>query len=316
MKESSMIPASRRLRLGAVICLPVLGLLAPACTSDDGKATEGSSRSAERSIFDEPSVQIEVMKGLPGFSTRAEYEYAGFDIDLANFLAEEMDFEKTAHDVRPEDREWRLVKADADLAVAAYTITKARDEEIDFTAPYLKTYQGILVRKDDAEIHTTEDLEDKDVCTAAGSTSDPRAAKKKDQLRKALGVDTRIGTRPDHKTCVKELQKKNYDAVWTDRVLLEGFAQTAPYSENVKVVEDISIENVQYYGIGIREGHEEDCEKINEKIEQFLVKGWRDRFEDHFEDIVEKNSSSIEQKYKPTQAEFESQRANSCGRAD
>jgi glutamate transport system substrate-binding protein len=310
-----MIAGVRRLRLGAVLCLPVLGLLAPACgTSEDGdRSGDPGSGSAEKSIFEQPSVSIEVMKGLPGFSTRSgsEYEYAGFDIALTDFLANRMHFDKYAHDVPPGDREQRLIDHDADLAVATYTITDARDEKIDFTAPYLKTYQGILVRKDENGIEKVEDLEDRRVCSAAGSTSDPNTAKKKDQLKEALGASAKISLRKDYKTCVKELQNGNVEAVWTDKALLEGFAETEPYSRNVKVVRNIKIENPQFYGIGIREGHERDCKRINEKLKEFRAEAWRNTFSSHFPKLAE-SDQDFEQQYKPSEDEFNRYEAKSC----
>ncbi|QPP07484.1 transporter substrate-binding domain-containing protein [Streptomyces bathyalis] len=259
-------------------------------------------------------MKIEVMKGLPGFSTRSssEYEYAGFDIALSDFLASRLDFEKYAHDVPAGEREQRLIDHDADLAIATYTVTDARDEKIDFTAPYLKTYQGVLVGKDNTDINKVADLEDKRVCSAEGSTTDPNAARKKDQLKEALGAEAKIGLRKDYKTCVKELRSGNFEAVWTDKVLLEGFAQTSPYSEDVKLVNGITIENRQFYAIGIREGHEQDCRKINDKLEDFLHESWRETFRNYFPGIA--GDQTFEQQYKPTEREFKAYRKQSCGK--
>jgi glutamate transport system substrate-binding protein len=316
-----MSAGNRHLGPVAVCCLLALGLLAPACDTqgevgdDSGKGTGAASPSGAPLP---KKVSIAVFKGMPGFSTRSgsEYVYAGFDIALSDYLATRMGFRKYLHDVPANQRQPELVDGISDLAIAAYTITDERDDEkIDFTAPYFKTYQGVLVREDETDIEQVGDLDGKRVCSAEGTTSDPNAAQKaKDQrrLRTALGADASIGLRRDYKTCVKELQRGNFDAVWTDEILLQGFAETPPYNDEVKLVDGITIENRQFYGVGIAEGHERDCKRMNEALRKFLADSWRETFRDHFPDLADREPD-FEQKYKPTDSEFEALEEKSCG---
>lgn len=303
----------------AVLCLAGLASVSASCEGgkpDPSPSGSGSSSSqSAASLFDQPSVKVAVKKGQPGFNTRSgeEYEYAGFETDLVNSLADAIPFKDYKHDIPSLQREDVLVDEAADLVVATYTITPARDEKIDFTAPYLKTYQGVLARKDDSRIKELKDLKDMRVCSASGSTSDPASVeseKARDSINNALGVDVRPGLRKDYKTCVNELAKGNFDAVWTDKVLLEGFAHQEPYSKDVEVVEDITIEKRQFYGIGLREGHGADCRKLNAALKKFLDTRWRMTFQQHFPGIAK---GDFEQKYKPSDAEFEDYEATSCG---
>lgn len=303
----------------ALFCLVSLALTSAACTPgpDADPEPTGSptvSQSAP-SIFGGRSVKVAVKKGQPGFNTRSgeEYEYAGFETDLINSLADGIPFKEFASDIPSLKREEILLDEGADMVVATYTITDARDEKIDFTAPYMKTYQGVLVRKDEDRIKKLDDLKGMKVCSASGSTSDPGSVESeeaRESIRNALGVGVDPGLRKDYKTCVKELAKGNFDAVWTDRIVLEGFAHQEPYEKDVKVLEDISIGQRQFYGIGLREGHEADCRRLNRALKKFLDTRWRLTFQQHFPALAK---GDFEQKYKPSDAEFEDYRASSCG---
>ncbi|MFC4497740.1 transporter substrate-binding domain-containing protein [Streptomyces ovatisporus] len=312
-----MSAAARRLP-AAVLCIAALAPVSAACDRGGSDGPSGGSASPSQSassIFEKPSVTVAVKKGQPGFNTRSgeEYEYAGFETDLLNALADGVGFKKYTHDIPSLRREDILLDQGADLVIATYTITDARDEKIDFTAPYMKTYQGVLVQKDDSEIEKLQDLDGKRVCSASGSTSDPGSVegeKAQKSISEALGTHVRPGFRKDYKTCVKELAKGNFDAVWTDKLVLEGFAHQKPYESDVKVVEDIEIDKQQYYGIGIREGHGADCRRLNAALKKFLDTRWRMTFQQHFPDLAE---GDFEQQYKPSDSEFEDYRATSCG---
>lgn len=311
-----MATHSRRLP-AAVLCLAVLATASAACGAgpDRPEPDAKSPSQSASSLFDQRSVRVAVKKGQPGFNTRSgeEYEYAGFETDLLNSLADDVPFKEYKHDIPSLRREEILLDEGADLVVATYTITDGRDEDIDFTAPYMKTYQGVLVRKDETGIEKLGDLEGKRVCSASGSTSDPDSVESeedRESISGALGVGVRPGFRKDYKTCVKELANGNFDAVWTDKIVLEGFAHQAPYEKDVKVAEDITIEKRQFYGIGLREGHEADCRRLNRALKKFLDTRWRMTFQQHFPGVAE---GDFEQKYKPSDSEFEDYAAKSCG---
>lgn len=317
-----MSPSFRR--PAAVVTCTALALLAAACTGsgpDSGKSgPDASPTQSETSLFEQRSVSIAVKKGQPGFNTRSgsEYEYAGFETDLVNALADSVKFKEYSHDIPSSVREDVLVDKHHDLVVATYSITGKRDKEIDFTAPYMKTYQGVLVRKDDDDIKRLPDLEGKGVCSVDGSTAGAQGAETDepaDSMSKALGVEVSRSSafRKDYKTCVNELRRGNFEAVWTDEIILRGFAHEKPYAEDVKVAEKIEIQNQQFYGIGIAEGREADCDRLNDALETFLAERWRTVFRQHFPDLA---VGSFEQHYKPSGREFDQFRKYSCGKKD
>ncbi|MCH6161626.1 transporter substrate-binding domain-containing protein [Streptomyces marispadix] len=309
--------------LRALAVPAVLGLCASCTGSGDSKPDPGDAGSARSSQGGAPGgsllgsgqVRVLVKNDQPGFSTReGKHGYRGFDVALSRFLARELGFGERLVGAPGSERERMLRQGTGDLAVATYTITDIRDKKIDFTAPYLKTYQGVLVRKGEKDIKQLDDLGGKRLCTAVGSTSDPGSApggQEREQIVKAVGRDARIALRSDHGACVKGLRDGEFDAVWTDRVLLEGFAQSDSGGD-VEVVEDINIENRQFYGVGVPEGHEKDCRRINHKLKEFLRETWRDAFSEQFPRLADEDAG-FEQHYKPTESEFKAYEEKSCG---
>ncbi|MEV8318645.1 transporter substrate-binding domain-containing protein [Streptomyces sp. NPDC059900] len=315
---------ARRPRLAAAVCLLALSLTA-ACgggsgdRSDDAKPSgdSGTKSAAPPSLFTEKTLNVAVKKGQPGFSTRSEEEddFAGFEAQLVEFLSSKLRFEAADWDVQSRDRENVLRNGSMDLVVATYSITDPRDKEVDFTAPYFKTYQGVLIRKGYTGIKTLADVDGKRVCSVRGSTGDPDSEqddKAKRAIRAALGQEVVAELRNSYKTCVKELVNGNFEAVWTDKIILEGFAQDPRYADKVEVARSITVKNRQFYGIGLREGQRADCRRLNDVLEDFLQTRWSLAFQTYFPKVTAR-TSAFEQDYKPTDSEFRKLKQTSCG---
>lgn len=320
-------PGCRRLQRTA-LCLTAALTLVPtaACsdTTDDEPEKKSQSQSQQQSqpqtrpsIFD-GSVIVGVKKRQPGFSTRSGYDYDGFETSMVDSLADYARFKGAEKfDLPSLRREEILQNGGRDMIVATYSITKGRDKVVDFTAPYFKTYQGLLVAEDDDSIKKLEDVRHKQVCTASGSTSDPDNAndeKARKATEEALGRGVVPRTRTDYKDCVQGLINGNFQAVWTDEIVLQGFAHAKKYKDEVKVVPGIEIGQQEWYGIGLHEGQVDDCRRLNKALKKFLKDDWRATFQSYFDELAE--DQDFLQNYKPSPTEFEKLREHSCGADD
>ncbi|WPO75201.1 transporter substrate-binding domain-containing protein [Streptomyces sp. KN37] len=317
------VPSRRLVTAACVLALSLAAACGGGSDGGGGTGTASPTRSAgpdgggRPSLFDKETLNIAVKKGQPGFSTLREEDddFAGFEARLVQFLGTDLGFRAADWDVQSRNREKVLRERSMDLVIATYSITAPRDKEIDFTAPYLKTYQGVLVREDESGINRLADVDGKKVCSVYGSTGDPKSEtdeKAKKAVREALGPNVDVVRRNSYKTCVKELIGGNFDAVWTDKIILEGFAQDPRYADDVKVVRNITVKKQQFYGIGLREGHKEDCRKLNGALKRFLDTQWTLTFQVYFRSITER-VAGYEQQYKPTDDEFEALAETSCG---
>lgn len=99
--------------------------------------------------------------------------YRGFDAGLFQLLARyitgsEANFELTQ--VTSDTRESVLQNDTVDVVFATYSVTKERQEKIDFAGPYYNSQQSILVAKSNEDIKSLDDLAGKNVAVQSSST--------------------------------------------------------------------------------------------------------------------------------------------------
>ena len=86
------------------------------------------------------------VKPIAPFVFKHDAELSGFSIDLWNALAQSLKIETTWVDVATVGDQLQAVKSGkADVAIAAITITKERENIVDFTQPYFDSGLQILV---------------------------------------------------------------------------------------------------------------------------------------------------------------------------
>jgi len=87
------------------------------------------------------------VKPIAPFVLKQDTALTGFSIDLWNALAQRLKVDTVWVEVKTVGEQLQAVKSgQADAAIAAITITKQREEEIDFTQPYFDSGLQIMVR--------------------------------------------------------------------------------------------------------------------------------------------------------------------------
>ncbi|MDT3395542.1 transporter substrate-binding domain-containing protein [Streptomyces sp. B1866] len=249
-------------RIGAVV-VSVLLLAATAC-GDGGPRTMLTG-----------TVNIGGKSDQPGFNLHSRHSDSGFEVDLIHYLGEELNFTPQITDVTSSHREESLKNGKNKLVIATYSITDDRKEDMDFVGPYLSTSQGMLVREE-SKIHGLADITaEKSICTGEGSTS---------ASAHLLPGNLQPYEQPDFSTCVSDLLNKQADAVFTDKVILYGYAQV---HKSLRVVRDLSFGSANRYGIGLAKGHMNDCKALVRALRNFLNEKWSAYFKNQFESIVE-----------------------------
>lgn len=128
------------------------------------------------SVYDrvqqEGTVRIGVRNDNPPMSFLDESgEWVGFDIDLANAIADEMGLEAELVVVDGTTRISFLQQGQVDMSVASMNHTRSRDDAIDFSITYFWDNQSFLVRK--GEYSSIEELFGQTVAANAGSSAIP-----------------------------------------------------------------------------------------------------------------------------------------------
>ena len=163
----------------------------------------------------------------------------GFDADLSMMLAKYIigkpSTSLTITSVAT--REALLQNNTVDTVFATYTITPERAKKVDFAGPYYLSGDAILVKKDNTDINTVDDLAGKTVVTESNSTAAADIAK--------FAPEAKVQLFADDNSCVQAVQQGRADAYVLDQGILLGDATKA---DDVKVVGTPFTE--EPYGIG------------------------------------------------------------------
>ena len=216
------------------------------------------------------SLRIGISFDQPGLGLKDGDTYSGFDVDTATYVAKALGVPAeniTWIEADPGNRESLLTSGAVDLVLSTYSITDERKQEVDFAGPYFEAHQDLLVRRNEEEITGPETLDNRVLCSVAGTTS---AALVKEKFKGT--IDLREYSK--FSDCVAALDRSEVDAVTTDDVILAGFAAEPKYRGKLKVVGDGFSDEL--YGVGIKKGDAAMVEKVNAALKAYIDDGsWK-----------------------------------------
>ncbi|GAA6524759.1 glutamate ABC transporter substrate-binding protein [Intrasporangium sp. DVR] len=245
----------RRTSAIAIATVAALGLAACGSDGGDGGGAGGGK------------VKVGIKFDQPGLGLKTGATYSGFDVDVANFIAEELKLDVEFVEAVSAQRETLLKTGQVKYIVGTYSITEKRMADVSFAGPYFIAGQDLLVRADDASITGPDTLEGKNLCSVKGSTS---ATKIKE---KVPGVN--LQEYNTYSLCVDALKSGAVDALTTDDTILAGYAAQDANKGKLKVVGNtFSTEN---YGVGVKKGDTEFCNQVVTALKKFIDSGkWQE----------------------------------------
>ena len=162
-----------------------------------------------------------------------------------------------------------LGNGDVDILASAVTITDERKQAMDFSDPYYKITQVILVPQG-KNIKSAEDLKNVNkVGVVTGNTGDLAAGK-------ILGADSSKIARFENITLVtKELENGGLDAVISDSAVVANYVKNNEGKGFTMVsVPDFDEEN---YGFAVRKGDTQTQAMLNDALKKVRESGEYDR---------------------------------------
>ncbi|MEM6159892.1 glutamine ABC transporter substrate-binding protein GlnH [Erwinia sp. P6884] len=196
------------------------------------------------------------------FEFKQDGKYVGFDVELWAAIAKELKLDYT---LKPMDFSGiipALQTRNVDVALAGITITDERKNAIDFSDGYYKSGLQVMVRANNDEIKSIDDLDGKVVAVKSGTGSVNYAKEhiKSKNLRQFPNIDN----------AYMELGTNRADAVLHDTPNILYFINTAGKGQ-FKAVGD-SLE-AQQYGIAFPKGSNELREKVNGALKTLRENG-------------------------------------------
>ncbi|WP_066295187.1 transporter substrate-binding domain-containing protein [Bacillus sp. FJAT-29937] len=238
----------------------ILSLLLAACgtSKNEGKSGEGSS--AE----DSKVYKVGVDTTYPPFEFEENGEYKGIDIELINAIAESQGFKI---ELNPMDFGGIIPAMQAnqlDIAIAGMSITEERKKIVDFAEPYFDAGITLVVKKDNSDITTIDDLKGKTVAVKNGTSGALFAQQNADSK------GFKVVQFKDSPSMFQEVANGNADALIEDYpVIAYAIAQK---DLGLKITGERL--NDDKYGIAVLKGKNQDVlEKINKGLAELKENG-------------------------------------------
>lgn len=172
-------------------------------------------------------------------------EVVGFDIDIANLIADELGVDVEIRDIDFDYLLDAVENGSVDIAIAAITITIERSEKVLFSNPYLNAGQIVIINASNEDIYSEEDLKGKTVGVQSGTTSKDVAVVYTENLSLVVIYN-------DYVYALENLTAGSIDAIVIDYPAGVGLIRDNP---DVEIVGDPFTDEL--YGIAIKKGETE-----------------------------------------------------------
>jgi ABC-type amino acid transport substrate-binding protein len=243
----------------------VLAVTAAGCgddDDDDGGGSTGTTPAADLDLVKDGTLTAASDIPYPPFEQGDPPDYEGFDIDLINEVATRLDLETQIKDL-PFDA---LLQGQGggryDVAIAATTITPAREKKVDFSDPYFNSEQSLLVRAD-GDIKSIDDVTSDTIIGAQDATTGERYANE----------NTDADVRPFQETddANQALVNGQVDAVINDLPTTQSVAEDNPDLEVVQ-----TFDTGEEYGIIFGQDQDALLEQVNSALQEIKDDGTLD----------------------------------------
>lgn len=192
---------------------------------------------------------------FPPFETvdEATKELTGFDIELMNAVAEAAGMEIEWVNTPFDSVIAGVSECQYDMAIAAITITEERQAAMLFSDPYVDAGQIVVVRKDEADITSKDDLTGLIVAAQLGTTGEIEA-------QAIEGVEYKPYDSYD--LAMLDLINGQVDAVIADKPTADAFV--GQYAEDLMTVGEAFTE--EKYGVAFCKDKTDLQSKVNEAL--------------------------------------------------
>ncbi len=254
-----------------ILTLAIAGVLGASmlvgCGSEkekEEKADDSLTKVQEQGYF---TLGLDADFAPMGF-TQDDGTIVGFDIDLANAVAEKMGVKVEVKPIDWDSKSMELSTGKIDVIWNGFSITDERRQEVLFSNPYLSTKQSIIV-KAGSDIKTKADLAGKKIALQDGSTSED-ALKADEKTYESIGDDN-ISRFKENSQVLMEVDAGRADAAVIDEVFVRYYLQKENMLDKFVVLDEGFDE--EDYGVGGRMGDYALMEAINKALDQCKAEG-------------------------------------------
>lgn len=155
-----------------------------------------------------------------------------------------------------------------DMVLSQLTITPDREEQVDFSIPYLVTREALLVPKG-SPINGFDDLKGKRITAVTGSVSIRRM--------KAALPDEKLVETPLSADCLKVIAKGEADAASNDLINLTMLQRASDNPDAYRIIDIGDHFDEKPFGVAVKKGRRSLVELLNKAITALKANGEIDR---------------------------------------
>ena len=195
-------------------------------------------------------------------------ELTGFETEFATAVCEKLGVTPEFVEINWDSKIMELQAQTIDCIWNGMTITPELQEALTISDPYIKNYQVVVIRSDNADVYTsTADLVGKTVEAEAGSAGEAaiigegadESLKQAEYISAAKQTDTLL-----------EVKTGAADAAVLDFVLAGAMVGQGDYSD-LMIIPNLQL-SVEEYGVGFRKDSDA-AEKVNEAMQALIEDG-------------------------------------------
>jgi ABC-type amino acid transport substrate-binding protein len=242
--------------VAAVLAIAAIGVGA-GCGGDDDD--DGGGGGNEFGLIQEGQLLVGTDTPFPPFEIGQPPNITGYDIEVVNAIAENLDLPVTYQDTSFDTIFRDLSQGKFDFVIAATTITPEREQKVDFSDPYYAADQALVVTPG-SDIRTVEDLADSTVGAQDGTTGEAYANDETDA--------SDVRGFPEGPDAISALKAGQVDAVIIDQPV----AQDALDKEGGIEIPTI-IPTGELYGIPVGQDSDALREEINKSLQEIKDDG-------------------------------------------
>ncbi len=207
----------------------------------------------------------------------ANGEVTGSDVELGKYIADKLGVKFEVINVAFDSLSTYLANGEADLAIAAMTITEERKETLDFSEPYTNAEQYIIVLESNNDVKTIEDMAGYAIGVHLGTTGDFLVSDEVDGgVLQGTGASVeQYKALPDASMALKNGQLQ---AIVCDTMLAENLCKVNDGLKCFPLTFADGSKTTELLAIAMAKGDEEFVNKINEIIKPIIddgtIDGW------------------------------------------
>ena len=279
------------------ICLMMSAVLLAACGQKQGSENAGASSNtsasntstpASESPSTEPSTSKTLVVGLsadyPPYefhmkSADGQDQIVGFDVDIANEIAKDMNAKLELKDMQFSSLLNELASGRVDLVLSALSPTKERAEQVDLSKVYYKAQQAVVVPAGDKDKYATMDsLKGKSIGVQTGSI----------QEEIAKGIQgAKLTSLAKTSDVIMQLKSGRIDAAIIEGPVAESYVKNVP---GLAITDAKPVTQDDGYVIGVKKGNTEVLNEVNATLDRLASSNMVDQFVQHANELADQQA--------------------------